>query len=61
VDFILQHDPTGENAKAALFFLNEFEDQCTELIYGNREYGLYKITCPPLLGQLSGTSVNGFR
>ncbi len=48
LDFILGHDPSGENKRAALFFLNEFKAACTELIYRDQKNELYKITCPPV-------------
>ena len=37
VDFILQHDPTGEHRRAAGFFLQEFRGSCARQIY--RESG----------------------
>jgi hypothetical protein len=43
--FVLQHDPSGENYKAAKYFLNEFSHRCTELVYSDRSSKLYKITC----------------
>jgi len=45
MDFILQHDPSGENYKAAKYFLNEFRNLCTELVYSDQGTYVYKITC----------------
>jgi len=44
-NFNLHIDPTGENEKAASFFLEEFKDVCTKIIFSDRGTSLYKITC----------------
>jgi hypothetical protein len=44
-NFTLQNDPTGENNKAASFFLKKFKDDCTRLIFSDQASSLYKITC----------------
>ncbi len=46
LDFILQHDPTGENYKAAYYFLNDFKVRCAEPVYSDPGTVLYKISCP---------------
>jgi hypothetical protein len=45
LEFILQHDPTGENSKAASYFLNDFKDRCAELVYSDPANILYKLNC----------------
>jgi hypothetical protein len=45
LNFVLQHDPSGDNYRAALFFLNMFKYPCTELIYSDPLNDLYEITC----------------
>jgi 4-amino-4-deoxy-L-arabinose transferase-like glycosyltransferase len=45
LDFVLQHDPSGENHKAALFFGQQYRERCTDLIYSDNASSLYKINC----------------
>lgn len=46
VDFILQHDPTGQHRRAAEFFLQEFRQFCTKEIYRDDWTQLFELTCP---------------
>lgn len=45
VDFILQHDPTGDHRRAAEFFLQEFRESCAREIYRDDWTRLFELTC----------------
>jgi hypothetical protein len=44
-DFILQHDPTGQNLYAADFFLHQFRPSCTREVYRDHWTSLFELTC----------------
>jgi hypothetical protein len=45
MDLIVQHDPTGEHRRAAIFFLDEFRPACTREIHSDRWIQVFEITC----------------
>lgn len=45
-DFILQHDPTGQQRQAVEFFLHGFRQSCTQEVYRDEWVQLYELTCP---------------
>lgn len=46
VDFMLQHDPTGDHLRAARFFANEFQPKCLREVFAARGTTVYELTCP---------------
>jgi hypothetical protein len=46
VDFMLQHDPTGDHLRAARFFANEFQPKCLREVFTARGTTVYELTCP---------------
>jgi hypothetical protein len=42
---ILEHDPEHSNVQAANYFLQQYSELCTNLIYSDGWSSLYKITC----------------
>ncbi|MBN1306106.1 MAG: hypothetical protein JXA13_16835 [Anaerolineales bacterium] len=44
--FLKYHDPQGLHLEAERYLLDQFAPQCGELIYSDRDYDVYRITCP---------------
>jgi hypothetical protein len=44
-DFIFTHDPENQGAQAVNFFMQQYREKCTDLIYSDNWSSLYKIKC----------------